>query len=85
MSLEVVPLTFISEVEMVWLPSASNISNTSRAFLLRDRSARLSAVSCYCNISDTNFFGQLGYSTTSKGSLMTNFIFKDAAADGLSP
>lgn len=33
-------LTFISVEDMVRLPSASNISNTSRAFLLRDLSCR---------------------------------------------
>lgn len=27
-------LAFISEVDMVWLPSASKVSKTSRAFLL---------------------------------------------------
>lgn len=50
MRYEAVPPTFISEVEIVWLPSASNMSNTSRAFRRRDLSARLSVVSCCCKI-----------------------------------
>lgn len=43
MQQSVYSFTCISDVDMVWLPSASNMSNTSRAFFRRDLASRSSA------------------------------------------